>query len=224
MGERALQYNTIGDSIRRIESEAKVKGTLKYLTDLHFEGMLHGKILRSSTAHAKIRSIDASRAEALPGVIAVLTRDDVIGNPKYESHYGPVLMDQTIVALDKVRYVGDPVAAVAAERLDIAERALELIDVQYDDLPAVLDPEEALMKGAALLHEDVQRPLEAFTDMKDVGPVAGTNICNYFHLEKGNIEEGFEQADHIFEDVFTCPATQHCAIESFTAIASFGET
>lgn len=218
-----MGYNTIGKSIRRIESEAKVKGTLKYLTDLQFIGMLHGKILRSPTAHANIRSIDARKAQALPGVIAVLTRDDVIGNPNYESHYGPVLMDQTIVALDKVRYVGDPVAAVAAERLDIAEQALDLIEVHYDDLRPVLDPEEALAEGAPLLHQDVQRPSEGFTDLKDVGPVSGTNICNHFHLEKGDIEKGFEQADYIFEDVFSCPSTQHAALESFTAIASFSE-
>ena len=83
-----------------MESEAKVKGTLKYLADIKIPGMLHCKVLRSPTAHATIRSIDASRAAALPGVVGVLTRDDVIGNPNYESHYGPVLMDQTIVALD----------------------------------------------------------------------------------------------------------------------------
>lgn len=219
-----MPSRTIGNSIRRIESEAKVKGTLKYLGDLEIPWMLHGKILRSTSAHARIRSIDASRAQSLPGVVAVLTRDDVIGNPRYESHYGPVLMDQTIVALDKVRYIGDPVAAVAAERLDIAEEALGLIEVDYEDLVPVLDPEEAALEGAPLLHENIRLPQESFTDLKDVGPVPGTNICNHFHLEKGDVEKGFQEADYIFEDVFTCPSTQHAAIESFTAIASFGES
>src|SRR4026209_2979075 len=102
----------IGKSIPRVEGDAKVRGALKYLGDVRIEGMLHGKILRSTSAHANIRRIDATRAAALPGVVAVLTRDDVYSHPQFESHYGPVLLDQTIVALDKVRFIGDPVAAV----------------------------------------------------------------------------------------------------------------
>ncbi len=211
----------IGKSVPRLESEDKVTGRLVYLGDLKFCGMLHAKVLRSIHAHAKIRSIDATRAEKIPGVVAVLTRDDVIGSPHYNSHYGPVLLDQTIVALDKVRYIGDPVAAIAATRPDIAEEALELIEVDYQELPAVLDPEEALAGGAPLLHQKIQRPKQGFADLADVGPVEGTNICNHFHLEKGDVEKGFEESDFTFEDVFSCPATQHAALESFTAVASF---
>ena len=127
------ENRVIGKSIPRLESRDKVTGKLQYLEDLKIAGMLHGKILRSSVPHAKVLKIDASEAEKLPGVAAVLTRDDVTDNSHYDSHYGPVFKDQTIVALDKVRYLGDPVAAVAATRPEIAEEALERIEVGYEE-------------------------------------------------------------------------------------------
>ena len=213
--------STIGQSVPRLESEEKVTGRLKYLDDLKIPGMLHAKILRSPYAHASIRSIDGSKAEQVPGVIAVLTRDDIVNNTAYDSHYGPVFKDQTIVALDKVRYVGDTVAAVAATRADIAEEAVDLIEVDYDELPAVLDPEAALAEGAPLLHGKIERPRQGFVDLGDVGPVEGTNICNHFYLKHGDVEKGFRESDHIFENVFTSPAAQHSALEPFTCIASF---
>ncbi|MCH6570301.1 MAG: molybdopterin-dependent oxidoreductase, partial [Acidobacteria bacterium] len=211
----------IGQSIPRIEGEDKVTGRLPYLGDLQISGMLHGKILRSGHAHAKIRGIDASRAAKLPGVVAVLTRDDVIGNPRYHSHYGPVLKDQPIVALDRVRYVGDPVAAVAATGPEVAEEALELIAVDYEELPEVTDPEEALAEDAPLLHEKMELPRQGFVDLRDVAPQEGTNICNRFQLKKGDVEKGFAESDHVFEDVFNSPATQHAALETHIAIAQF---
>ena len=213
--------SNIGKSVTRLEAEDKVTGRLIYLGDVPMPGMLHAKILRSSYAHAQILSIDVSRAEKLPGVRAILTRDDVIDNPCYDSHYGPVLLDQTIVALDKVRYVGDPVAAVAADTPEVAEEAVELIDVEYEALTPVLDAEQALAEGAPLLHTNIKRPPQGFADLQDVGPVEGTNICNHFHLEKGDVETGFAQSDLIFENVFSSPATQHAALESFTSVASF---
>jgi len=214
----------IGQSIPRVEGKDKVTGRLTYLGDLQISGMLHGKILRSGHAHAKIRGIDASRAAKLPGVVAVLTRDDVIGNPRYHSHYGPVLKDQPIVALDRVRYVGDPVAAVAATGPEVAEEALELIEVDYEELPEVTDPEEALAEEAPLLHEKMELPRQGFVDLKDVDPKEGTNTCNHFHLEKGDVEKGFAESDYVFEDVFTSPATQHAALETHIAIAQFDQT
>ncbi len=215
------KFSVIGQSVPRLESEEKVTGQLKFLDDLKLPGLLYGKILRSPHAHAKILHIDAGQATKLPGVVAVLTRDDVIGNQAYDSHYGPILKDQTIVALDKVRYVGDPVAAVAATSPYVAEEAMELIEVDYDELPAVLDSEEALAENAPLLHEKIQKPRQGFADLSDVGHVEGTNICNHFHLSKGDVEKGFRESDHIFEHVFTSPAAQHAALESFSAVASF---
>jgi len=215
------ENRVIGKSIPRLESGDKVTGKLQYLEDVKIAGMLHGKILRSSVPHAKVLKIDASQAEKLPGVVAVLTRDDVTDNSHYDSHYGPVFKDQTIVALDKVRYVGDPVAAVAATRPEIAEEALERIEVEYEELPVVTDPEEAVAEGAPILHETLLLPEQGFADLKDVRPLEGTNICNHVHIEKGEVENGFAESDHVFEDRFSCPPTQHATLETFTAIARF---
>ena len=215
------KLSVIGRSVPRLESEEKVTGRLKYLEDLQLTGLLHGKILRSPHAHATIRHIDARQAEKLSGVVAVLTRDDVINNPAYESHYGPIYLDQPIVALDKVCYVGDPVAAVAATRVDIAEEALERIEVDYDELPAVFDPEEALASAAPVLHEKVEIRRHGFADVGGIRPVDGTNICNHFHLSLGDIEKGFRESDHVFENLFSSPAAQHSALEPHMAIASW---
>ncbi len=208
-------------SVSRIESQQKVTGRLKYLEDLEIRGMLHAKLLRSPLPHAKIVRIDTSRAEDLPGVVATLTRDDIVDNPHYDCYYGPVMKDQSIVAVEKVHHVGDIVAAVAATAPEIAERALELIEVDYQDLPAVLDPEEALAEGAPVLHEKMRMPEKGFEDLKDVRFKENTNLSNHIHLDKGDIEKGFAEADHIFEDFFTTPSTHHAALESFTAVASF---
>jgi CO/xanthine dehydrogenase Mo-binding subunit len=215
------KFSVIGQSVPRLESEEKVTGRLKYLEDLKLAGLLQAKILRSPHAHATIRQIDARQAAQLPGVAAVLTRDDVLNNPAYDSHYGPIYKDQTIVALDKVRYVGDPVAAVAATRADIAEEALELIEVDYDELPAVFDPEEALAKTAPVLHEKVEMRQHGFADVGGIRPVDGTNICNHFHLSLGDVEKGFRESDHVFENFFSSPAAQHSALEPHMAIASW---
>jgi len=211
----------IGQSAPRIESEEKVTGRLQYLEDLKLSGVLHAKILRSPVAHARIRQIDVREAVKLPGVAAVLTREDVVGNPAYDAHYGPVYKDQTIVAVEKVRYVGDPVAAVAATRVDIAEEALDLIEADYDELPAVFDAEEALAEGAPVLHDKVEMRRDGFADVGGIRPVDGTNLCNQMHVSKGDVERGFRESDHIFENVFTSPSAQHSSLEPHTAIANF---
>jgi len=211
----------VGRAIPRLEGKEKVTGQLQYLSDLKIPHMLHGKILRSTVAHGRIKRIDASKAEQLPGVVAVLTRDDVLRNTQHKSHYGPVFKDQTVVAIDKVRYVGDPVAAVAAADAAIAEEALELIEVDYDPLPTVCTPEEALAPDAPLLHEFADRPEHEFADLKDIAGVSGTNICSLFKLQKGHAARGFAEADRVFEDVFSTPAAQHAALESFTTVAQF---
>ncbi|MBI4445209.1 MAG: xanthine dehydrogenase family protein molybdopterin-binding subunit [Acidobacteria bacterium] len=211
--------DNVGQSIKRLESESKVSGELKYLSDLKLPGMLHCKALRSPYAHARIVRIDSQRAAKFSGVEGVLTRDDMVDNPHFDSHYGPVLKDQTVVALDKVRYVGDLVAAVAATRLDIAEEALDLIEVEYEELGAVFSFEEALAENAPLLHEQVSKPEHGFVDLADVNPVEGTNICTTFHLSKGDLEKGFQNSDFVFENVFTCPSAQHAALETLCAVA-----
>ena len=215
-----MEETLVGKSVRRLDYEAKVTGRAQYLADMSVPGMCHGKILRSPYPHARIIKIDASRALKVPGVMAVLTRDDILHDEGIEPFYGPVFKDQTIVAVEKVRHVGDPVAAVAASTVDAAEEALRLIEVEYEELPAVLDVHEALEPGATLVHESVRIPESGFADLAEIKPVEGTNICTHFKLNRGDIQKGFAESDHIFEDIFTLPATQHCFLETHACIAS----
>jgi CO/xanthine dehydrogenase Mo-binding subunit len=208
------------ESVRRLDYEAKVTGRAQYLADLRVPGMCHGKILRSPYPHARIRKLDASKALSVPGVIAVLTRDDIVQDQGIDPYYGPVFKDQTIVAVEKVRHVGDPVAAVAALAPAAAEAALDRIEVEYEELPAVTHVSEAIRQGARLVHESVRIPEHGFADLAELKPVEGTNICTHFKLVKGDIEKGFAESDYIFEDTFTLPTTQHCSLEPHACIAS----
>ena len=216
-----MELADIGKSFRRLDYQTKVTGRAQYLADMSVPGMCHGKILRSPYAHARIKRIDPSRALKVSGVLAVLTRDDILHDQGIEPYYGPVFKDQTIVAVEKVRHVGDPVAAVAALTADAAEQALGLIEVEYEELPAVLDVHEALKPGATLVHDSVKLPASGFADLAEIKPVEGTNVCTHFKLNRGDIEQGFAEADRIFEDVFTLPATQHSFLETHACIASF---
>jgi len=210
----------IGKTFRRLDYATKVTGRAQYLADMSVPGMLHGKILRSPYPHARITRIDGSKALKVPGVMAVLTRDDILHDEGIEPFYGPVFKDQTIVAVEKVRHVGDPVAAVAALTLDAAEEALKLIEVEYEELPAVLNVEDSLRPGAMLVHDSVKLPTSGFADLAELKPVEGTNLCTHFRLNRGDIDKGFAEADRIFDDTFTLPATQHSFLETHACIAS----
>jgi CO/xanthine dehydrogenase Mo-binding subunit len=210
----------IGKTFRRLDFAAKVTGRASYLADMKIPGMCHGKILRSPYPHARIVRIDASKALMVPGVVAVLTRDDILKDEGIDPYYGPVFKDQTIVALEKVRHVGDPVAGVAALEPEAAEEALLRIEVEYEELPVVLDVHDALKRGAPLLHETIRLPTSGFADLAGIKPVDGTNICTHFKLRKGDVEKGFAESDYIFEDTFTLPAAQHAFLEPHACIAS----
>ena len=215
-----METTQIGKTVRRLDYETKVTGKAQYLADMSVPGMCHGKILRSPYPHARIKRIDASKAAKVVGVMAVITRDDILHDEGIEPFYGPVFKDQTIVAVDKVRHVGDPVAAVAALTVDAAEEALALIEVDYEELPAVLDVGEALDAKATLVHDSVKLPSSGFADLAEIKPVEGTNICTHFKLHRGDIAKGFAEADQVFEDTFTLPATQHSFLETHACIAS----
>jgi CO/xanthine dehydrogenase Mo-binding subunit len=215
-----VELADIGKTFRRLDYETKVTGRAQYLVDMAVAGMLHGKILRSPYPHARIKRIDASKALKVAGVMAVLTRDDIIHAQGIEPFYGPVFKDQTIVAVEKVRHVGDPVAAVAALTADAAEEALKLIEVDYEELPAVLNVDDAIQRNPTLVHETVRIPESGFADLAELKPIDGTNICTHFRLNRGDIDKGFAAADHIFEDTFTLPATQHSFLETHACIAS----
>src|SRR5512132_3571391 len=142
-------YNVIGRPEIRVDGGEKATGRAIYTVDVQLPGMAHAKILRSPYVHAKVVRVDCSKAEKLPGVYAVITRDD----QQRIGMFGAAYKDQTIVAIDKVRYVGDPVAAVAAVDEATAEQALALIDVDYEELPAVTSIDAALATGAPLVHD-----------------------------------------------------------------------
>lgn len=193
----------IGSSVPRIDAVEKVTGRAVYGPDLKLPGMLHGKILRSPLPHARVLHVDTSRAERLPGVKAVATGKDLT------ARYGLVIQDQSPFCLDKVRYIGDPVAGVAAVDADTASEALELIRVEYEELPPVFDPLRAMEPGAPLVHEDLGK----YWYVPIFFPQSGTNICNLFKIRKGDVEEGFRRAEFITENTFTTPMIQHCHIE-----------
>src|SRR5437867_407470 len=220
MQNNSMETTEIGKSARRLDYETKVTGKALYLADMNVPGMCHGKILRSPVPHARVKKIDTSKALKVAGVMAIITRDDILHDEGIEPYYGPVFKDQTIVAVEKVRHVGDPVAAVAALDVDAAEEALRLIDVEYEELPAVLDVYQALKPGATLVHESVRIPESGFADLAELKPIEGTNICTHFKLNRGDIQKGFAESDHIFEDTFTLPATQHSFLETHACIAS----
>jgi CO/xanthine dehydrogenase Mo-binding subunit len=215
-----MELADVGKTFRRLDYETKVTGTAQYLADMSVPGMCHGKILRSPYPHARIKRVHSSNAQKVFGVVAVLTRDDILHDIGIEPYYGPVFKDQTIVATEKVRHVGDPVAAVAALTVDAAEEALRLIEVDYEELPAVLNVQDAIKQNATLVHETVRIPESGFADLAELKPVEGTNVCTHFKLNRGDINKGLAEADHIFEDTFTLPATQHSFLETHACIAS----
>jgi CO/xanthine dehydrogenase Mo-binding subunit len=209
-------YKVVGRPEARLDGEEKVTGKALYTVDVELPGMAHGKILRSPYAHARVKRVDARKAEELPGVYAVITRDDQRGL----GMFGAAYKDQTVVAIDKVRYVGDPVAAVAAVDDATAQEALNLIDVEYDELPAVTSIEEALAPNAPLVHDSSSRGGEMMGQHYEAPKeFAGSNLCYRFSYAKGNVEEGFKKADHIFEDTFRFPRVQHFSMEPHATVA-----
>ena len=212
-GER--RRGVVGTSPPMLDAEEKVTGRAVYLGDVEVQGMAHAKVLRSPFAHARLVSIDASEARALPGVVCVLTREELLADPDIEPYYGYVFRDAPLVAIDKVRYQGDIVAVVVAEDQTTAEEAVELIDVEYEELPAVLDATSAMADDAPRVHDEM-RPIAP-----ELRPVEGTNICHHATLRRGDVEAGFRQADHIFEDSYSVPPVQHCALDLHGCIANF---
>jgi CO/xanthine dehydrogenase Mo-binding subunit len=197
MAKRELKY--VGRSVARVDAIEKVTGTAKFVGDVVIPGMLHGKILRSPYPHARIRAIDARQAEELPGVVAVLTAADI-------ADLNPIYNGRPVIAMEKARYAGEPVAAVAAADLASAEEALALIQVDYEELPAVSGIEAALRSGAPVIHDDK----------------AG-NIGTHEKVVRGNSDEGFAQSDEVVEDTFTFPMVYHYAMEPHSVIAHYGD-
>jgi putative selenate reductase molybdopterin-binding subunit len=202
----------VGHNVRKVDGVKLVTGGAAFTDDVHIPGMLHGKILPSPHAHARIKRIDTRKAKALPGVHAVLTYKDVPRVPHTTagqawpepSPYDTYLLDS------KVRFVGDRVAAVAAESRAIAQQALKLIEVEYDVLPAVLDMEQAMAAGVPVIHDEPDS-----TKIFD----REHNIAGYILREIGNVDEGFRESDYIFEREYRTQRQQHCPMEPHVTIA-----
>ncbi|MFQ5904155.1 MAG: xanthine dehydrogenase family protein molybdopterin-binding subunit, partial [Candidatus Binatia bacterium] len=214
---RSRALKVAGSAPPRLDGEEKVTGKAIYTGDIELAGMAYGKILRSPFPHAKLVRIDTRKAESLPGVITVLTREDLSG---FSPYYGAAYKDESIVAVDKVRYVGDPVAAVVAADEATAEEALTLMDAEYEELPAVTTIEEAIKPHAPLVHEtsSAQGELHGYRYQASE-KFRGTNVCFHFSFAKGRVAEGFKKADYIFEDTFAFPRVQHYSMEPHATVA-----
>ena len=203
----------IGKSIERHDSYEKVTGTAVFTGDISLPGMLYAKFKTSPHAHARIVSIDTSQAKALPGVRAVITGKEA------GSKLGIYMVDRSILAVDKVRYFGEAVAAVAADTLEIAAKAVKLINVVYEELPAVLDVKEAIKPGAALVHED----LGNYKWTQGVFfPKPGTNIASHIRIRKGEADRAFKESDIVLENTFSQPQVFHMPLETHAVIAAWG--
>ncbi len=196
----------------------KVTGRAVYASDIEVPHMLHGKILRSTVPHARIARLDVSAALAIPGVVAILSGEDLKDLPGTEIRWGLSLRDRPVIALEKVRYVGDPVAAVAAIDEATAEQALEAIVVDYEALPHTTTAQEALAADAALVHEQMD-VLQDYYFRGQCAPVPGTNQFQQWAYESGDVDAAFQGDVRVFEDTFTFPMVFHYAMEPHVCVA-----
>ena len=205
----------IGKSVPRLDAREKVTGAAKFADDLQFgPGLLYARIKRSPYPHARIKSIDTSQARALPGVKAIVTGEDFPG------FIGLYLRDRHIFCRDRVRYVGDPVAGVAAVSEEIAEQAVDLIQVEYEELEPVLDPEFGAGPDAPLVHPD----LGEYEVVPFILPRPGTNLSNHFKIRKGDADNAWGDCAAIVERKYRVPHVQHVPIEPHVAVAQVDET
>ena len=206
-----MSYGKIGQPLGRIEGPAKVTGEAKYTADVLLPGMIWGKVLRSPLPHAKIVSIDTQEAEQMPGILAVLTAKDL---PDLLT--GRLVYDMPVLAIDRVRFIGEKVAVVAAEDPDMAEDALASIDVEYEEMPAVFDAHEAMKSEAPLLHPDYRSyahaPQKFFSDIP--------NVHSHVTWKLGDIDKGFALAKRVFEHTFNTPAVHQGYIEPHAAVVA----
>ncbi|MCP4024536.1 MAG: molybdopterin-dependent oxidoreductase [Desulfobacteraceae bacterium] len=196
-------YNLIGKRMPRVDSRSKVTGKVRFTADLNLPGMLVGKVKRSPYAHARIVKIDTSKAKALPGVKAVVTGEDTEGVKWGVFAY---TRDQQFIQMEKVRYIGDEVAGVAAVDEETALKALDLIEVEYEELPAVFDPLEAMASKGPLIHDD-------FPD----------NINVHVNIDTGSVDENFEKSHYIREDTFVAAEESYFQAEPYAVVARFDE-
>jgi CO/xanthine dehydrogenase Mo-binding subunit len=211
-----IMSSQVGRGMARLEAREKVTGRAEYVHNLELPNMLHGRIFRSTAPHGRIRRIDTSAARALPGVARVVTIDDILPLIPVP-YYGPAFHDQPILAHEKVRHVGEPIAVVLAADPHVADEAVALIAAEYDELPAVYDEIEALT-SPAIVHDEL-KPAGTFPDLKHLAGRKGTNVALDFHLSRGKVDTAFAQADHVFEHTFRTQQALHVPLEPFVTLA-----
>lgn len=211
-----MKLSVVGKSLTRVDVLEKVTGKAVYCDEIKLPRMLHAKLLRSPLPHAKILRVDTSKARKIPGVKVVLTSENA---PR--KRYGVTVFDQTILAVDVVRYAGEPIAAIAAESIEAAEEAIELIEVEYEELPAIFDPEEAMNTNPpVIIHPDLFKYSKtAHEEYRPCLDSDRSNVNYHYKLRKGDIERGFREADFVLENKFTSAMVQHCPIEPHVAVA-----
>jgi CO/xanthine dehydrogenase Mo-binding subunit len=218
---QATETPQVGRSVPRLESWLKVTGRAEYVHNLRLPGMLYGKIFRSSIAHGRIKSIDVTAARAVAGVHRVVTGEDV-RTLVPEPYYGPAFHDQPVLALEKVRYVGEPVAVVLAADPHVAEEAAALISAEYEELPAVYDEVEAV-SSKAIVH-DALRPAGTFPDLKHLKGRKDTNVALDFRLRRGDAAKAMAKASRVFEHRFRTQQVMHTPLEPLVSAAESTET
>ncbi len=212
------QTNVVGKPEKKVDAQKLAQGKPAFTDDIELRGMLYAKVLFSPVAHARIKRIDASRARALPGVRAVLTHHDlprVVYSSAGQSDPIPGPLDMFSLD-DKVRFVGDRVAFVAADTEEIAERALELITVEYEELPAILDMRDAMKADAIRIHDEPE-----YVNFGESNP--SKNIAAEIEFELGNVAQGFAQADFVFEDEYIVPKVQQASVEPHVVVTYWDE-
>jgi CO/xanthine dehydrogenase Mo-binding subunit len=210
------QGSAVGLSVERVDARDKLAGKAEFTGDLRPPFMLFGAVLRSPFAHAVIESIDASEAEQLEGVVAVLTAKDL---EDIDAYYGHALKDRPILAIDKVRFVGEPVAVVAATTWSIAEEALSHIDVRYQELEVAASLDAALAPDSPLIHEGPQRP--GFAHGLGTLPDRVGNVCYQYGFARGDLDEVFDSAAEVVEGEYVFPAVYQYSMETHTTIAHY---
>ncbi len=200
---------SVGTDVPRVEGLEKVTGAAQYTADLKFPRLLHVAVVRSPHPHARVLAVRTEKAARMPGVRAVVSGRD------FPLHTGIYLKDQTVFATDRVRFVGDPVAAVAAETPEAAAEAAALVAVDYEPLPPIFDVEEGFAPGAPLVHPD----LGSYEVVPWIQPKAGTNVCNHLKIRKGDYAKALGGAWRVFENVFRVPQVQHVPMEPHVSVA-----
>ncbi|MFP4496638.1 MAG: xanthine dehydrogenase family protein molybdopterin-binding subunit [Vulcanimicrobiota bacterium] len=204
------KFKTVGHDEIRVDGKAKITGAAQYVDDMDFgPSLLYAEIVESPHAHALIKEIDTTEAMKLPGVRAVVTGKD------FPYTFGLYLKDRFIFAMDRVRFVGEQVAAVVADNPETARKAASLVRVTYEKLPSNLTIEESLKKGSFLIHPD----LHNYHVVPWLFPQKGRNISHLRTIRKGDVEKGFKEADFVLEDTYRVPRYSHCAIETHIAVA-----